>query len=62
MGRPRLSDPGVAVRIRVRSSALDLLKQAADERGTDLSSLCRSILNEYLKDYRDEKDIPRPDE
>ena len=52
MGRPRLSDPGVAVRVRIRQSDLSLLQEIAKEQGNNISELYRSILADYLYDYK----------
>lgn len=60
MARPRLSDPGIAVRVRVRASDLDLLKQAAKDLGQTPSELYRRLLHEYLKEYMDANGISKP--
>lgn len=59
MARPRLSDPGIAVRVRIRESDLEVLKQAAKESDKTLSDLYREILQEFLKDYRDKNNISK---
>lgn len=59
MARPRLSDPGIAVRVRIRKSDLEVLKQAAKESDKTLSDLYREILQEFLKDYRDRNNISK---